>query len=205
MGKLIRRAATPIAVAAITALLFLLVLAIARPDNALTKDTAPVAPWGSALAAIVLTALTVRYVTATEEMAKATRALADETRFARQLSMRPAVIAELEADQSQLFWLTIRNIGNSVAHELRFACYPDLQIVSGKTLMNLPLFVNGLPTLGPDARIRTMLEFAPRILGKPDDKLQHTIRLSFKDAEGTKYGTFRLSNRLCFLQGTHSW
>lgn len=190
MMVFIRRYAMLIVVACIAALGFLLFLAIVDPDNRFTRDTASVAPWASGLAAIVLATLTALYVSATEDMARATGLLAEETRLARQLSMRPAVIAELEADQSQIFWLKVRNIGNSVAYELRIACYPDMQIVSGKTLMGLKLFADGLPTLGPGAHIRTMLEFGPRILDKSDSELQHTIRLSFKDSEGTKYGPF---------------
>ena len=190
MNQIIRRAAGPLIFISIAALFILLGLSMVDSDSRFLRDTALVAPWASGLAAIVLATLTALYVGATEDMARATESLAKETKLVRELSTRPVVIAELEADQSHIFWLVIRNIGSDVAREVRIHCYPDFEIVSGKSINSLPLFDKGLPTLGPGARIRTMLEFAPRLFQREGVPLQYNIRLSFKDVEGVKRGPF---------------
>lgn len=174
--------------AAVVAFFVILGLAIADPDAVVIERAEQVAPWTGGLAAIVLAALTWLYVNETSKMAKATAALAAETKKAREEATRPVVIAEMRPDQQHLAWLVIRNAGNGVARELRFSCDPDMRIVNG-TLMELPLFGKGLGALAPGAEIRTILDFIPNMFRKHESPT-FAVRLSYKDDTGVKLGPY---------------
>ena len=64
-----------------------------------------------------------------------------------------------------------------------------MEMLKGRKINDLHLFNSGLASLGPGARIRTMLHFGGDLF-KQTGSLIFTIRLSFKDADGTKHGPY---------------
>ena len=75
-------------------------------------------PWVGALVGLVIAVLTGMYVIATQAMATATAALAQETRKAREESAAPLVMTYFEFLRNWLLHVSVENIGRGLARNV---------------------------------------------------------------------------------------
>ena len=116
------------------------------------------ADWAGLTFAVVLVALIVAWV---------------EARGAAQLreaQARPFVTIDLHSDKSFLIFMTIANIGGSMARDVTFEITPELESEALPTIPTLKMFdpSGGIAALPPGKRITTAFDYWPQRVKRSD-------------------------------------
>lgn len=114
----------------------------------------------------------------------------NEARRLREEQARPFVVIDFNA-WSTIIELTITNVGNTLARDVKFEFAPPLATTHDDSpgrskIMDLNLFKNGIPSLAPSKEIKVFFDqFPARIeAGLP---LTYEVRTSYRDTSGKAY------------------
>jgi hypothetical protein len=113
-----------------------------------------------------------------------------EARRLREEQARPFVIIDFDA-WGTIIELTIKNVGKTLARDVRFDFAPTLTTTRDATsgrgkVMDLNLFKNGIPSLAPSKEIKLFFDqFPARIeAGLP---LTYEVQISYRDGSDKRY------------------
>jgi hypothetical protein len=121
-----------------------------------------------------------------------------EAKRLREEQTRPFVIIDFEIEKAMIF-LTVSNIGTTLARHVRFEIDPPLRTAIEIPLTEMKMLGEGIPTLAPGKTIRTL--FDSTIQRKPEhfpDLYSVTARYSdetgrrdFEEAQALDLGVYR--------------
>lgn len=101
-----------------------------------------------------------------------------EARRLREAQTRPFVVIDFEV-QNFLAFLTVSNIGTTLARDIRFEIDPPLQTVIENPLAEMKMLRDGIPTLAPRKTIRTLFDsLVNREPGQLPDTYEVIVRYS---------------------------
>lgn len=142
------------------------------------------------------------YVIKTWEMASATRKAAEATeksvteiRETRDQETAPFVIAYFDVQtESSLIYLVVKNIGRTVATQVKLTFTPSLRSSNDNRLLGEVGFIkNGIESMPPNYEIRTLVDSSVAYFGKKEIPLKY-------DVEITCYGGLESKKRVTNLQ-----
>ena len=108
------------------------------------------------VATLILAGLTAAYVLNT-------RNTLWEMKEARDAETRPYVIVYFDVPHGELWAdLVVKNVGKTVARNVKMLFDPPLQNTDGPSLMSLPMIRDGIPMLPPGYEIKTTLDFTQK-------------------------------------------
>lgn len=142
------------------------------------EQTAEVVLWTDVAQVIVLVAqlvvLTVAAIVAWHQVREARRL--------REAQTRPFVVMDFEVENFLAF-LSVANIGTTLARDVRFEIDPPLQTVIENPLAEMKMFREGIPTLPPGKRIRTLFD---SLVSRKPDQLPDTysVKVTYTDEVG---------------------
>jgi hypothetical protein len=111
-----------------------------------------------------------------------------EARKLRLQQDRPFVVIDFEVENSNLIYLEIANLGTSLARHVTIAIEPPLRPKIGVQFDKMKMLNEGIPTLAPGKRIKTLFD----IFSQRDDDdglpLTHRAKLTYTDEDrGRKF------------------
>lgn len=109
-----------------------------------------------------------------------------EARRLREHQSRPFVVIDFEVE-SVLFFLTISNIGTTLARNVRFQIDPPLSSSIDNPVGELKVFREGIPTLAPGKVIRTLFDSG---LQRKPEELPDTYRVVARYSDQDERRTF---------------
>lgn len=108
-----------------------------------------------------------------------------EARELREQQIRPFVVIDFEVE-GFLFYLAVSNIGNTLARDVRFHINPPFSTAINERVADLKMFREGIPTLAPGKKIRTM--FDSGIQRKPDQFPDvYQVRIEYFDQKRKRH------------------
>jgi hypothetical protein len=108
-----------------------------------------------------------------------------EARRLREAQTRPFVVIDFEVENFLAF-LTVSNIGTTLARDVRFEIDPPLQTVIENPLAEMKMLHDGIPTLAPRKTIRTLFDsLVKREPGQLPDAYSVIVRYS--DETGRRF------------------
>lgn len=112
-----------------------------------------------------------------------------EAKKARKEQQRPFVIVDVFGSRANLFRLEIKNIGKTIARDVRVTFDPALESsLDGPQgrVRNVPILAQGIPSLAPGKRHTFILDKASarRQAGLPDT---YQVRVEYESYDGTPY------------------
>jgi hypothetical protein len=124
---------------------------------------------------------------ATRDSAKATQASAKvaentlkEMQEARDEENRPFVVVYFEIPTGKpLIYLIIKNVGKSIATNIKMKFTPSLSSAVFKEINDRPLIKDGISSLPPDYEIRTFFDSTIQRFGNADFPFSYTVELSY--------------------------
>lgn len=128
------------------------------------------------------------YVVKTWEMASATRKAAEATeksviemRETRDQETAPFVVAYFDTQSEQgLIYLVIKNIGRTIATQVRFTFTPELQASKdSRRLGEVGFIKNGVESMPPNYEIRTLVDSAAAYFGKKELPLKYDVKIRY--------------------------
>jgi len=109
-----------------------------------------------------------------------------EARRLREQQIRPFVVIDFHPAES-VIWLEIENIGTTLARDVRFEITPPLETtLSGAPLMELKMFQEGIATLAPGKKIRTLFDTAVQRIGRTDLPDLYRVTATYTDESGKR-------------------
>ena len=84
-----------------------------------------------------------------------------EARKLRLQQNRPFVVIDFEVEESHLIYLEITNLGTSLARDVKIAIEPPLKTSTGIRFKDMKMLNEGIPTLAPGKRIKTLYDILP--------------------------------------------
>lgn len=150
------------------------------------------------IALIVYVVKTWEMASATKESAKSAEYTLLELRETRDQESAPYVIVYFDVPLSKnLVYLIIKNIGKSIAKDIRLSFEPFLQTGDVGNLENLSLFEKGIASLAPAQEIRVLLDTTIAFFGEPGLPLFYSVEITYhgglKDVPRTTKHTLDLS------------
>jgi hypothetical protein len=109
-----------------------------------------------------------------------------EARELREAQTRPFVIIDLGSSAHTLFDLVVKNIGPTLARDVRFEFDPPIRSTDGDLDPNkLKMFREGISTLAPGKEIRTLFERGPA-RHKSDLPDTYEVTVAYTDQTGKR-------------------
>lgn len=109
-----------------------------------------------------------------------------EARSLREQQIRPFVVIDFHPAES-IIWLQIENIGTTLAHDVRFEITPPFETtLSGTPLMELKMFRDGITTLAPGKKVRTLFDAATQRMLREDLPDLYSVAVTYTDESGTR-------------------
>lgn len=128
------------------------------------------------------------YVVKTWEMASATRKAAEATeksvlemRETRDQETAPFIIAYFDVQtEASLIYLVVKNIGRTVATQVKLSFTPELQSSNDNGLLKEVGFIkNGIESMPPNYEIRTLVDSSPGYFGKNELPLKYNVEITY--------------------------
>ncbi len=128
------------------------------------------------------------YVVKTWEMASATRKAAEATeksviemRETRDQETAPFVIAYFDTQtESGLIYLVVKNIGRTVANQVKLTFTPALQSSGpNRRLDEVGFITNGIESMPPNYEMRTLVDSAAAYFGKKELPLKYDVEIRY--------------------------
>jgi len=127
------------------------------------------------------------YVVKTWQMASATRKSAEasekmiqEMREARDQETAPYVVAYFDIQDPPWIYFIIKNLGRTVAKDVRLEFDPLLRNSRGDLINNLHLFKDGIKSLPPGYEIRTFFDSGIRYFNVHNLPLKYTVKITYR-------------------------
>lgn len=110
----------------------------------------------------------------------------NEAKELREAQTRPFVVIDLDTSAHTLFDLVVRNIGPTLARDVRFGFDPPIKSTDDDLDPNkIKMFREGISTLAPGKELRTLFERGPA-RHKSDLPDTYQVTVSYKDQTGTR-------------------
>lgn len=106
-----------------------------------------------------------------------------EARNLRLQQNRPFVVIDFEVEAGNLIYLEIANLGTSLARNVRIAIDPPLKTTTKIRFKDMKMLNEGIPTLVPGKRVRTLYDLFNRRRDKALPSA-HTATISYTDEDG---------------------
>lgn len=128
------------------------------------------------------------YVIKTWEMASATRKAAEATersvlemRETRDQETAPFIIAFFDVQtEASLIYLVVKNIGHTVATQVKFTFTPELRSSNDNRLLKEVGFIkNGIESMPPNYEIRTLVDSSPSYFGNKELPLKYNVEIKY--------------------------
>ncbi len=128
------------------------------------------------------------YVIKTWEMASATRKAAEATeksvvemRETRDQETAPFIVVYFDIPmESRIIYLVVKNIGRTVATQVKLTFTPALRSSNDKRLLEEVGFIkNGIEAMPPNYEIRTLIDSSPAYFGKEDLPLKYNVEITY--------------------------
>lgn len=108
-----------------------------------------------------------------------------EARQLREAQTRPFVVIDFDVERNFLAFLTVSNIGTTLARDVRFKIDPPLQTAIENPLAEMKMLRDGIPTLAPGKTIRTLFDsLVKREPGQLPDTYAVVVRYSDERGHG---------------------
>jgi hypothetical protein len=116
-----------------------------------------------------------------KDAAEQTKHLIEETRLSRDEETAPRIIVFLDLHE-HVAELVVRNIGKSVANNVKISIEPDISNLLDKSSAEYyaTLFAQGIKMLVPDQEIRAFLNTTPEMFEKPEARMTYNIQVSYE-------------------------
>ena len=176
--------AITIILALVTVVFFVLaciIFLVVANDDSFSEGAKTAGPWFGVCAALLVAVLTLMYVTATQDMAHSTAALAEETKRSREELSAPAVTPYFTFER-RLLMVAIENIGAGIATEVIVKFDPPIPRLRAE-VRTLPVNGTAIPVLRPHERFSHFVDVAPTFFSKQSPKpMQYVATVAYKHA-----------------------
>lgn len=129
---------------------------------------------------IVYTVYTAKMTTAAKASAQAANNTINEMKEARDQENAPYMVVYFDIPLGKhLIYLVIKNVGKSIATDIKLTFTPPLSSVVFKGINDVPLIKNAISTFPPDYEIRTLFDGAIQRFGNTNLPLTYTVEVSY--------------------------
>jgi len=99
----------------------------------------------------------------------------------REQQIRPFVVVDFEVEE-HVFYVVVENVGSALARDVRFAIEPAFTTSLGRDVGALNMFSNGISSLAPKKRIRTVFDAATQRKAPmfPD---KYSVGITYRDQD----------------------
>jgi len=129
---------------------------------------------------IIYTIYTARMTSAAKTSADAANQTINEMKEARDQENAPYIVVYFDLPiNKHLIYLVIKNVGKSIAEDVKLTFIPSLSSTVFKGINDVPLIKNGISSIPPNYEIRTLFDGAIQRFGKTDLPLTYTVEVSY--------------------------
>jgi hypothetical protein len=114
----------------------------------------------------------------TKESVEASERMIAEVRETRDLESAPYVIPFIDINH-HIMYFGIKNIGKTVAENVKFEINPELKQYIGGDIKEIPLIKNGLSSLPPGHEIGTKFAISHKYLNQLDTPKKYLVKITF--------------------------
>ncbi len=139
---------------------------------------------------IIYTRYTAKMTSAAKASAEAANRTIDEMKEAREQENAPYVVVYFDVPPNEfVIHLVIKNVGKSIATDVKMKFTPPLSSVVFSGINDVPLIKDGISSLPPQYEIRTFFDGIIQHFGNPNLPLSSTVEVSFSGGLGNKRRT----------------
>lgn len=109
-----------------------------------------------------------------------------EARDLREAQTRPFVVIDLDSTVRPLFDLVVKNLGRTMATDVRFEFNRTPESAMGIDLSKIKMFSDGIATLPPEKEYRCLFEDGPKRHKRPDLPDMYEVTVRYRDHTGKK-------------------
>ena len=140
-----------------------------------------------AIAQIISVIFLIIYVIKTWQMASASKRQIEisantliEMKEARLQEIVPRVVVYFEIPYGEFrIYLIVKNIGKSIAKDIKLNFNPALRNADGEIINEIPLIKDGIKSMPPEFEIRTIFDSVFRFFGRQDLPLSYEVGVSY--------------------------
>jgi len=129
---------------------------------------------------IIYTVYTARMTSAARASADAANNTVNEMKEARDQENAPYIVVYFDIPQNKhLIYLVIKNVGKSIATDIKLTFTPSLSSSVFTGINDVPLIKNGIPSLPPNYEIRTLFDGVINRFGNATFSMTYTVEVSY--------------------------
>ena len=132
------------------------------------------------LAVIIYTRYTARMASAARASAEAANNTVKEMKEAREQEYAPYIVVYFDIPQNiHVIYLIIKNVGKSIATDVKLAFTPSLSSSVFKEINDTSLIKSGIGSLPPDYELRTLFDGVINRFGNADFPMTYVVEVSY--------------------------
>ena len=133
------------------------------------------------IALIVYVIKTWHIASATKESARVSQNMLEEMKITRDQESAPYVVAYFDMPvKNWLIYLIVKNIGKTVAKNVKLEFEPKLKNSRGEDINNIPLIKEGIGSIPPGYEIKTFFDTTINYLNNDEYPLNYVAKISYK-------------------------
>ena len=149
------------------------------------------------IALIVYVIKTWHIASATKESAKVSQDMLEEMKIARDNESAPNIVVYFDMPAGNwLIYLIVKNIGKSVANNVKLEFEPKLKTSRGENINDIPLIKNGISSIPPSHEIKTIFDTTIDYINNDELPLNYSAKISYS---GGIHDEVRLSEQILDL------
>lgn len=149
------------------------------------------------IALVIYVIKTWEMASATKQAAEVSRQTLEEMKESRDQEVAPYVVVHFELPFGKRWiYLVVKNIGKSIAEDIRVEFTPPLRNTEGEKISNLAMIQHGIPSLPPNAEVRTFFDTTLEYFKHAELPLAYDVKVSYA---GGINATKRISDQVIDL------
>jgi hypothetical protein len=146
----------------------------------LALNTTTIIQAATLIVVIIYTVYTARMTSAARASADAANNTINEMKEAREQENAPYIVVYFDVPQNKhLIYLIIKNVGKSIATDVKLTFTPSLSSRVFKDIDDTPLIKNGISSLPPNYELRTLFDGVINRFGNATFPMTYTVDVSY--------------------------
>jgi len=135
---------------------------------------------GTLIALIIYVIKTWQMASASKKSAEISEEILKEMKESRDQEIAPYVVAYFDIPYGKLcIYLVIKNVGKSVAKDVKLEFQPPLKNSKGEEINDIPLIKDGIGSIPPGYEIRTFFDSGISYFNKSNLPLTYKVKISY--------------------------
>ncbi len=148
--------------------------------QSLTSNITTIIQTATLIVVIIYTVYTARMTSAARASADAANNTIKEMKEARDQENAPYIVVYFDIPQNKhVIYLVIKNVGKSIATDVKLAFTPSLSSSVFKAINDTPLIKSGIGSLPPNYELRTLFDGVINRFGNADFPMTYVVEVSY--------------------------